>query len=74
MDDWFDPYELELLRVAEEECPWGEMAQNYRMLYLASMQAAGGEEVDAMRQRLWLKLFGRQPESPPPKAGDFARQ
>jgi hypothetical protein len=61
---------LAVWRIAEEECPWGEMAENYRMLYLASMQSSG-DEVQSLRARIWLKLFGEQPESPPPKVSDI---
>jgi hypothetical protein len=46
------------------------MAENYRMLYLASMQSSG-DEVQSLRARIWLKLFGEQPESPPPKVSDI---
>jgi len=32
-----------VLRVAEHECPWGEMAENYRMLYLADRMDAASD-------------------------------
>lgn len=78
--DLFDPYDLAELEVAEHECPWGEMAENYRMMYLAAaMQEcmAGSKEsaTEAFNraQRIWIKLFGVQPSRRPPRAADFVR-
>ena len=79
VDERFDPYDLAVLEVAEDECPWGEMAENYRMMYLAARAdaASQGFTEDGRRQAadqaraIWLKLFGPQPSPKPPRAGDF---
>jgi hypothetical protein len=81
VDELFEPYDLAELEVAEYECPWGEMAMNYRMMYLAARAdaASPGFTEEGRRQAandayaIWLKLFGPQPSPKPPKAGDFAQ-
>jgi len=74
----FDAYELRRLELAEQECPWGEMSQNYRMMYLsATIQAClsghkeSAAEANNQAQRLWLKLFGPQPSPPPVRVADL---
>jgi hypothetical protein len=54
-----------MLRVAESECPWGEMAANLRMQYLAlSTQAVNCADRDEATElhnaamRIALRLFG----------------
>ena len=63
--------ELRRLEIAEHECPWGEMAQNYRMRYQAAVMRMMWTTDDTARtnafnemQRISVLLFGLQPERP----------
>ncbi len=66
MEDLFEPWELAELAAAEEEAPWGEMAENYRMEYLryCMMAASDGYSEQSRKQAaaaaaaLRVKLFG----------------
>lgn len=56
------------MELAETECPWGPMAENERMMYLAgTIQAAstgyeeeGRKHAQSLANRIWRKLFGPQ--------------
>jgi len=70
----FSHYRLKQLEIAETEAPWGESAENLRMMYLANKIAAASDgftkesrqQSDSLAMRIWLKLFGPQPPAPPP--------
>jgi hypothetical protein len=73
-------YELRELEIAEQECPWGEMAMNLRMEYSAAVTEAMNLADESARTFAWnrarvieLKLFGPQP-SPPPQISELIRE
>lgn len=72
MDEFFDSYDQAVLRIAEDEAPWGEAAENLRMLYLAAVTAMStcadkdaAKRLQARIGDLHAKLFGRPPEREP---------
>jgi hypothetical protein len=77
----FSARALQELWIAEDEAPWGEMAENQRMMYLAARADAASDGFteqarrDAMNraQAIWNRLFGVQPPPEPPRASDLAR-
>ena len=65
VEDRFGPYELAELAVAESEAPWGESAENLRMLYIAhtirAVNAGGQDGFDAANgaaNRILAQLMG----------------
>ena len=81
VEEYFSPYALAELEVAENIAPWGEAAANLRMDYLAAIIIAAGqghtkESREAAGRRadvLRLALFGPQPAKPPPRVSDIDR-
>jgi hypothetical protein len=82
MEAGFSYYRLRQLEIAETEAPWGEAAENMRMMYLANKIAAASDgytkesrqQAENNSTQIWLKLFGPQPPKGPPSVKELIRK